>query len=56
MTVEQHDLEIEQSFLADGFRPACSCGWEGRVHDDNEGAVDEWENHCDVVFMEAPGG
>lgn len=31
----------------------CSCGWTSEAFRDSEAAVDAWENHCDVVFMEA---
>lgn len=53
MSVETHDLELISDFIEGGWTPVCSCWWEGRTHDVVEDARDEWENHCDVVFMEA---
>lgn len=37
----------------DTITPTCSCGWAGNDHTTEDAAVDDWENHCDVVFMEA---
>lgn len=57
MPTEVHDFEYMQDFLRDGIRAGCSCGWESRNwSDDLIGAHDEWDNHCDQVFMEATGG
>lgn len=53
MTIETHDLTIEQDWLVDGHTAHCSCGWSGRREESAERAVDAWENHCDIVFMEA---
>lgn len=59
MSVENHDLELMSDFIEGGWTPGCSCGWLGRcqrsedTHEAVEAATDEWENHCDVVFMEA---
>lgn len=45
---------IEHDFVSDGLRAACTCGWQGRrEHPDHDAVVDEWENHCDTVFMKA---
>ena len=30
----------------------CSCGWWDDSFDTEAEAVDAWEHHCDVVFME----
>ena len=52
---EHHDFLIGQSFFADepySVLPECSCGWEGRGTESVEDAQEQWENHCDVVFME----
>lgn len=54
--VGEHMLIMGNDFTTGQWCAECSCGWEGlRQHDDQEGATDEWENHCDVVFMEATG-
>lgn len=53
---EPHVLMIGQSFTSDDIDVSCSCGWERTGYDTEEAAVDDWENHCDVVFMEATGG
>lgn len=50
-------MELGSDFIEDGWTATCSCGWESQErHDAPADAVDEWENHCDVVFMEATGG
>jgi len=52
--MNDHTLMIGQSFTSDGYTASCTCGWEGRrEHDDQAGAVDEWEFHCDAVFAAA---
>ena len=51
----EHVLTIVQSFTSDDVTAECSCGWERGATDEDD-AVDRWENHCDVVFMEATGG
>lgn len=60
MTIEHHDFLIGSSFFhADDGRdivPECSCGWEGERQDSAERAQEAWEDHCEVVFMEATGG
>lgn len=53
---DEHALMIGGSFLSDNYTADCSCGWNGHPHDDEADAVDEWENHCDAVFMEATDG
>lgn len=52
----EHVLIIGNDFLRDDIDAGCSCGWEQDGLADEEAAVDAWENHCDVVFMEATGG
>lgn len=49
---EEHDFLFYETFGDGSETAACSCGWTAEV-DDYEAAVDRWENHCDVVFMEA---
>lgn len=61
MSTEVHDCDVWlDSDVGDGsaWVAACSCGWQGALFDpDQHGhAVEAWENHCDVVFMEATGG
>ncbi|MGH9151339.1 MAG: hypothetical protein ACRD03_02810 [Acidimicrobiales bacterium] len=52
MTAE-HTFIFGQTFDGVSFS-SCTCGWEsGREHGSYEEAEDTWENHCDVVFMEA---
>lgn len=54
---EEHVLVIDQDFLGGRYTASCSCGWESRYdHKARSRAVDDWDNHCDVVFMEATGG
>lgn len=48
-----HTMMLGGAFLADTFQTACLCGWEGEHHATEADAIDEWDNHCDVVFMEA---
>jgi hypothetical protein len=50
----EHVMHIGQGFLDGKWHTSCSCGWEGTgVHKTTVDAADEWDNHCDVVFMEA---
>ena len=56
MTIEAHDYDYheEDGEEDSGFRADCSCGWEGRrLHEEEEGALGEWEFHCEDVFIEA---
>jgi hypothetical protein len=49
-----HVLIVGQSFTSDEMTSSCTCGWESPREFDNDSQVlDAWENHCDVVFMEA---
>jgi len=52
MVKVEHTLEIGGSFTG-GMVPWCSCGWQGGESDSEEAAIEAWENHCDVAFMEA---
>ena len=53
----QYDFHVEDRGDIYGFRADCSCGWEGRrLHEEEEEAVDEWEFHCEDVFMAATSG
>lgn len=54
--MNEHSLELVSDFTEDGYTPQCSCGWEGKRWDLMVDAGDEWENHCDAVFMEATEG
>lgn len=49
---EEHVLEIQPGEDGDDFDAWCSCGWIDTACATEEDAVDVWENHCDVVFME----
>lgn len=53
----EHVMVVGQGFVSGRWTAECSCGWES-AHDHRYEAVaiDDWENHCDVVFMEATGG
>ena len=43
--------------MGGSYTSECSCGWESQTKRNSvEDAIDDWENHCDVVFMEATGG
>lgn len=53
MAAEEHTCFIGNDFLSDNWETSCSCGWAGHEHSTKEAAFDEWENHTDVVFMEA---
>lgn len=44
---------IGQDWISGEHEVGCSCGWEGHAHTMRDAAVDEWENHCDVAFMDA---
>jgi len=50
---EIHDLDLQQDFFDDTWTAYCSCGWESQERNAEAGAIEDWENHCDVVFMEA---
>lgn len=50
---DEHTCFIGSDFLSDEWETSCSCGWTGSPHDSEGAAFDEWENHTDVVFMEA---
>lgn len=57
MATDVHDLVMtERDSMSGDFTACCSCGWEGEGNDTQEQAIEDWENHCDVVFMEATGG
>lgn len=48
-----HTLIYDQDFLGT-WQACCSCGWESsRRHETEAEAVEDFDNHCDVVFMEA---
>lgn len=48
------DHEMVLSDNAGQWEVACSCGWDSDTdHVDPGAAIDDWDNHCDVVFMEA---
>lgn len=47
-----HDLHLDETATGSPV-PWCSCGWQGGEHATETAAIDAWENHCDVVFMEA---
>ena len=53
MTTEHHVMELEQHFLVEGVTAWCSCGWSGRRRDSGREAVEDFDNHCEAVFMEA---
>jgi hypothetical protein len=50
---DEHLMAIGQDFIDGTWATECSCGWESNERNAEADAVDEWENHCDVVFMEA---
>jgi hypothetical protein len=53
----EHVMEIGQSFLSGDWSVGCSCGWwTEREYTFRAAAIEDWDNHCDVVFMEATGG
>lgn len=56
--VGEHVAVLGQDFITGFWTAACSCGWESMetVLRDDADAVDAWDHHCDVVFMEATGG
>lgn len=52
--MNDHILMLGESFLDDQISTSCTCGWEHSGDlESREDAVEQWENHCDVVFMEA---
>jgi hypothetical protein len=57
MSVVEHEMIIGQNVTDTLITVECTCGWEA-LHPfvDAEEAADAWDNHCDVVFMEATGG
>jgi hypothetical protein len=55
-TPNEHRFEIEQGFADDGWTACCSCGWSEPEQRSRLRALDAWENHCDVVFIEATMG
>jgi hypothetical protein len=53
---ETHEMDLEEDFIDGTSTAECSCGWESAERNAEADAIDDWENHCDVVFMEATGG
>lgn len=54
MTDVAHTFEYTQSFLSDGYRAGCSCGWESRSEAQSvDLALDDWDNHCEDIFIAA---
>jgi hypothetical protein len=51
MSVEEHEFWHDVP-IHGPIQAHCSCGWTCDAEDDFD-ALDRWENHCDVVFMEA---
>jgi len=47
-----HELIYGESFVTDDMTASCTCGWRVDARNRTD-AIDKWENHCDVVFMEA---
>lgn len=56
MSVTQHDAEIQSDFIEGGYTAHCSCGWGGERCETMAEAMEEWEDHCEVVFIEATSG
>lgn len=54
--VGEHVWIAGQDFHSGIWTSECSCGWDKDDLADENAALDAWENHCDVVFMEATGG
>ena len=52
----EHLMLIGQDFLSGEHEVECSCGWAAGAFKDEASADEAWDNHCDVVFMEATGG
>lgn len=54
---DEHIMMIGTDFMSGFYEAECTCGWEDRQqYTTRHEAEDAWENHCDVVFMEATGG
>lgn len=54
MSAETHDFEYQESFFDAQVVACCSCGWQARLEsDDIYDARDEWDNHCEQVFIQA---
>lgn len=57
--MDDHVMHIIEGFVGRDVGVGCSCGWEssdlwdGSQVEAYERATDAWENHCDVVFMDA---
>ena len=51
-----HDLELDEDFIDGTWTGLCSCGWESQPRNAEADAIEDFSNHCDVVFMEATGG
>lgn len=47
-----HELEVQATFGEPDCTGYCSCGWETKAPS-TKAAIDAWENHCDVAFMES---
>jgi len=50
---DEHTCFIGNDFVSDAWECSCSCGWCGPERETKEVAYEDWENHCDVAFMEA---
>ena len=50
---DEHTCFIGNDFLSDAWETSCSCGWVGREWPTQDEAYEDWENHCDVAFMES---
>lgn len=53
---DEHVMYLDHDFLGTTYDVGCSCGWDRSGYGSRRAAVDDWENHCDVVFMEATRG
>ncbi len=54
MTTSEHIAVMGNDFVSNLWHASCSCGWESRhQRDDQDAATDDWELHCDAVFIDA---
>lgn len=52
--IGEHVFILGHDFIDDTYNAECSCGWESQeAHVESADAMDDWDNHCDVAFMEA---
>jgi hypothetical protein len=51
--VSEHVYQLASNFIRGGWEASCLCGWRGVNRDTQDEAYEDWDDHCDIIFMEA---